>query len=405
MKKEVILCGLFLISLFYILPLIEGQGVSVPINFSVNTTNNASDIWYSVNTTVFYRSFKHGGEGGVERLYNYAFEGERIVWWVLIRDLNGIEDVREVVVTVCENATMNCSNPPQDWVGNPLEAACDKDNITDMAFYVGTGAMVYDPNIMASYRCEFTVEPYEVMNGTYYLFVQVEDSTRQQTVADIAQIWYLNPTITVTVNNSIDFGIVNPGDTVYSSPISIRNDADPASNVRLDMFISGTDFYDPTHSHAKCPTTNRLRLNSGGSTTDYVLNATNLWVLGNQTHCDVVGNRSTEGDGMTGAGIDFLCYRAITSANARHTGNDFNRRDGGAGYVGIPYETGNKDDRAPIISSSNFAHTISYGGVRYLRGNVLAPGDFMTITFRMMVPQPCIGDFNSGKLFFWAEPI
>src|SRR3989344_9235236 len=50
----------------------------------------------------------------IERLNNYAFEGEQIVWDVLVMDKNGIEKISDVFVTV--GSTQGS--------GNDIEANC-----------------------------------------------------------------------------------------------------------------------------------------------------------------------------------------------------------------------------------------------------------------------------------------
>jgi hypothetical protein len=49
------------------------------------------------------------------------------------------------------------------------------------------------------------------------------------------------------------FEDVRPGTSSYSSTLLVANDADEGSGVMMDMFISGTDFYDSSSSGAKCP--------------------------------------------------------------------------------------------------------------------------------------------------------
>jgi hypothetical protein len=38
-------------------------------------------------------------------------------------------------------------------------------------------------------------------------------------------------------------------------------------------------------------------------------------------------------------------------------------------------------------------------------GNVLTPGSEMALTFRLDLPEPCNGDFDSGSIYFWGEAI
>ena len=38
-------------------------------------------------------------------------------------------------------------------------------------------------------------------------------------------------------------------------------------------------------------------------------------------------------------------------------------------------------------------------------GNALSPGSEMALTFRLSMPEPCVGDFSEGQIYFWGEAI
>jgi len=38
-------------------------------------------------------------------------------------------------------------------------------------------------------------------------------------------------------------------------------------------------------------------------------------------------------------------------------------------------------------------------------GNVLAPGAEMAITFKLSLPEPCNGNFDTGSLYFFGEAV
>src|SRR3989338_1108343 len=79
---------------------------------------------------------------------------------------------------------------------------------------------------------------------------------------DENEYWFLNPVIALSVDGDLAFEDVRPGTDSYSDTILVGNDADDGSGVMLDMFISGTDFYDSSSSGAACPTTNQLALDN-----------------------------------------------------------------------------------------------------------------------------------------------
>ena len=173
------------------------------------------------------------------------------------------------------------------------------------------------------------------------------------------------------------------------------------------MTISGTDFYDPASSGAKCPVSNRIRLNNGGTGHNYEQESSSAgdadpadnFIRSDQTNC-LNGIYAGVDLGLETT-FDPFCYFATNGAYS--TANDGARRDV-EGYVGIPYETGDEELRAPIISSDS-GDTIDIGLMDWFAGNVLTPGDEIAITFRLTLPEPCNGDFSDGQLFFWGTAI
>ena len=131
------------------------------------------------------------------------------------------------------------------------------------------------------------------------------------------------------------------------------------------MFISGTDFYDSSSSGAKCPTTNQLSLSN------FRYFATN-------------GAYSTQNDLGTGRGSK------VKDAK---------------GYVGIGYGIGFNNPN-PFYDGYEIlqAGTTKLFGV-YYPANLLAPGAEMALTFRLSMPEPCNGDFDSGSIYFWGEAV
>ncbi|MFC1768996.1 hypothetical protein ACFLZX_04500, partial [Nanoarchaeota archaeon] len=164
---------------------------------------------------------------------------------------------------------------------------------------------------------------------------------------------------------------------------------------------------DPASSGAKCPTMNRLRLNTGGPAPIYNIGNAVAWVRTPQTDCSgydpVIHDLSVETE------VDFLCYYATNGDY--HTGRD-NTRDDIEGYVGIPYETGDENNRAPIISGNNpieeivqIGFGLPWGVHTYFAGNIISPGDEIAITFRLVLPEPCNGDFSDGQIYFWGTAV
>ncbi|MFH1590674.1 MAG: carboxypeptidase-like regulatory domain-containing protein [archaeon] len=349
---------------------VSGQGVAMGIR--VNSEDFKPLIWLSPWRTVTHNN-ANGNLALVERSNNYAFEGEQIRWDVLVMDKNGIEKIRDVYGTIS-----GFGQQPGD---GEIQVNCNRDSwegdITAFNAWIGEERLTqFDSNTMGVYGCIMTIESPLGMYGEYFVTLEVEDLDGQLASVDENEYWFLNPILAVTVVGDITFGGadgVRPGTNSYSETLLLQNSADPGSGVMLNMHISGTDFYDPTSSGAKCPTSNVLAL------TNLAYFATN-------------GNYNT------------VPFSPRTSGVGDPGLNE--------GYYWIPYETGNEDGlfpgdddiygRQPIIEKDG---TLDFNGKSYWGGNVLSPGSDIAITFRLHLPEPCNGDFTDGQVFFWGEAI
>ncbi len=289
------------------------------------------------------------GQKLVERINNYAFEGEQIKWDVFVYDKSGIEFVKDVFVSL----------GPSPGPGNDIEANCKINDRTDDPICVFIDEKVeikFNPQTSRWYTCTLAVETPESMYGEYFVTVEAEDLEGNQASMDEQEYWFFNPIIGLNINGEIDFGNIRPGTIGYSRTLSVENAADQGSGVLLDMFISGTDFYDQSSSGALCPDSNVLRLT-------------------NFRYYAVNGAYSTKGN----PNADTEGYRPIPYERS--------------GTGGLP-----NNGRQEIIQNG-----LLPGG--YSLGNVLSPGAEQSLTFKLNMPEPCNGDFNSGQIFFWGEAI
>ncbi|KHO45820.1 hypothetical protein J4460_08205 [Candidatus Woesearchaeota archaeon] len=406
---------LSLVLILGMLPFAAAETVTVGsgVGINVGIEDFVPRIWMNPESRILTRNPQDGSAEAVERVNNYAFEGEQIVWDVLVWDKNGIEKISDVRVTL--GVTQG--------EGNDVEANCDL-----TAIYADGDALdtfwnarideevieEFDADTMATYTCTLTVETPLSMQGEYWVVAEVEDLDGLLATFDENEYWFFNPEVAISIDGTVDFGDeVRPGTVSYSDTLRITNDVEAGSGVLLDMMISGTDFFDPASQGSKCPVSNVLRLNNGGTEGvyehDFPAGDLGTMTIGDQFVCDQDGDLAVDGtDGATG--VDHLCYFATNGAY--QTGND-DDRDDAEGYVGIPYETGTPEDRAPIISTSAGtlgdatpdAGEINLGGTEYFAGNVLTPGADISLTFKLALPEPCNGDFSDGSLFFWGEAI
>ena len=191
--------------------------------------------------------------------------------------------------------------------------------------------------------------------GQVEVTVEAEDLDGLTSQMVELESWYLNPYIELDVDGELMFDEVRPGTSSYSDRVLVGNAADDGSGVLLDMFISGTDFYDSSSSGAKCGDSNVLELEN------FRYYATN-------------GPSSTHSDGRSDA----------------------------EGYVPIEYGIGFNDPN-PFYNNNEIIQAKPLGP--YYTANILAPGAEMSLVFRLDLPEPCNGDFDTGQIYFWGEAI
>ncbi len=367
MKKHILALALFLMVPFVIADGTDGEGVGV----DVIAADVEPEIFLCATRTVIDDSVSWGrtsigGTGLTERSNNYAFEGESIKWGVLVIDENGLGQIDKVVATIGStqgtgnDVEATCTVSSYVSASQTLDASCNAilngQSITTIGF----------DNMAAYYDCELTVETPAGMYGEYWVTVEVEDNNGVRATIDENEYWFFNPIVAMSVSDSIRFDDLKPGTTGYSNTLLVENDADPDSRVMMDMFISGKDFYDSTPSGAMCPTTNKLAL------TNFRYHATS-------------GIYSNAGDDI----VDTNTYDAATT-----------RAVDAENYVNIQY--GDHWDRT-MYDEAEIIQDDSDG--TYYKANILSPGSEMAVTFKLNLPQPCIGEFDSGQIFFYGEAI
>jgi len=225
-------------------------------------------------------------------------------------------------------------------------------------------------DVMGYYMCTLTVETPLSMYGEYWVTVEATDLDGGSGTMDENEYWFLNPIIDLAIDGGLVFDNVRPGTSAYSETILIQNYADPGSGVMLDMFISGTDFYDSSPSGAMCPTSNVLALSNFRY---YVVN----------------GAYNTQYDDEWDFPFD-------------HLDNGVERDCDAEGYCNIEYGIG-FNNPLQFYENAEIIQAVEQGP--YYVANILAPGAEMALTFRLDLPEPCNGDFDTGSISFWGEAI
>lgn len=367
MKKVLSILTMALLVLS-VAPVVLAVDVGTGITPDIETEDFAPLVWMCDDRIVMDDATEPGrisldGEELLERHNNYAFEGEQIEWVVLVMDKNGIEKIEDVFATVGDvqgegnDIEVNCQIEPH--YSHYVEKTCNARILEEDL----TGEDL-DHDTQRYYRCTLTIETGDSMYGEYWITVEATDLDGLSGVMAENEYWFLNPFIALTIDGDLTFEDVRPGSSAYSSTLLIGNDADEGSGVTLDMFITGTDFYDSSSSGAMCPTTNQL-------------------ALSNFRYFGTNGAYSTIGDNE----VDVV---------------DGDRNKDAESYMNIEYGIGfnNPDpfyDNAEIIQDNKMG--------AYWGANMLTPGAEMALTFRLDLPEPCNGDFDTGSIYFWGEAI
>ncbi len=351
---NLIVLSLLIIS---VIPGVLANSVGTGVDLNIETEDFEPLVFLCGDRVVYDDATEPGrisldGETLVERINNYAFEGEQVVWEVLVVDKNGIEKIRDVYGTVGSS----------QGAGNDIEVNCDFQEVASDVSEECNARILEESltgedlsEIGAYYTCTFTVETADSMYGEYWLTVEAEDNDGLLGTMDENEYWFFNPVIALSIQGDLTFENVRPGTSSYSDTLLVGNDADEGSGVMMDMFISGTDFYDSSSSGAMCPTTNQLSL---------------------ETFSYFVTNGA---------------YSSLQDP----------RRDA-EGYVPIEYGIGfNNPD--PFYDNNEILQAQHVGP--YWVANILAPGAEMALTFRLDLPEPCNGDFDTGSIYFWGEAI
>ena len=345
-------------------PAVLAVNIGTSVGVDIDTEDFAPRVWMCDNRVVSDDNIEpwrvsDGGDKLYERINNYAFEGEMVSWKVLVMDKNKIDQNIDVYATVGDS----------QGEGNDIEANCVRSNggyedFDSCNARIDEEFVDFNEDTMAFFDCTLTVETPESMYGEYWVTVEAQDGEGLMGSMDENEFWFFNPVIALSIDGELAFDEVRPGTSTYSDTILIGNDADAGSGVLLDMFISGTDFYDSESSGARCPSTNQLSLENFRY---------------------------------------FATSGAYSSTNDPRSSADMLNE----GYVAIQY--GNSFSNEGTDNLFYDSHEILQAGGTFVgtgyKANILAPGAEHALTFRLDLPEPCNGDFDTGSIYFWGEAI
>ncbi|MBS3078525.1 hypothetical protein J4218_00210 [Candidatus Pacearchaeota archaeon] len=365
MNKIIVILALAMI---LVMPAVVATDVGSGIGISVTTQKFAPRVWMCDSRTTIDDNTENGQNGLslAERKHNYAFEGESIHWTVLVMDKNKIEEVTEVVGTIGQS----------QGAGNDVEVECIRRGCDEQRTIPAECAAridqfvltTCDSDTMSFYDCSLTVETPASMHGEYFITIEAMDLTGLSGTMAENEYWFLNPTIALAVDGNLAFEDVMPGTLSYSNTILVGNDAEAGSGVILDMFISGTDFYDPTSSGARCSN------DANGIPTNKLALIEFSYFVTNGAYVSGVATFDTDAEGYTN-----IPYSTEISGAERI----MRWRNGPRGAA----------PSSDVVEAD------------WNNGNALSPGSEMALTFKLDMPEPCVGDFSEGQIYFWGEAI
>jgi len=362
MRKTLSIFAMALLVLSVMPAIVSAVSIGSGVDVNINTEKFAPLVWMCDNRVVYDDATEPGrvsedGQTLVERINNYAFEGEQVSWTVLVMDKNKIDQNIDVYATIGDS----------QGEGNNIEVNCKRiseGNFEACNARIQEENLTFNPDTMSYFDCKLTVETPESMQGEYWVTVEAQDGDGLMGTMDENEYWFFNPEIALGIDGDLTFNEVRPGTSAYSDTLLLTNDAESGSGVMLDMFISGTDFYDSSSSGARCPDTNQLSL---GAFRYYATNG---------------------------------AYNSKQDLNTDAVNHD--RNTDSEGYTNIDYATGFNNPN-PFYDNMEILQVQKVG--LYYTANLLTPGSHMPITFKLNLQEPCRGDFDTGQIFFWGEAI
>ncbi len=371
--------------LLAIMPMVMAVSVGSGITPNIEVEKFPPLVWMCDNRIVYDDAtepgrFSQDNKELLERINNYAFEGEQIQWTVLVMDKNKIDQNIDVFATIGDS-----QGEGNDIEVNCVRIGCNSSLMPSCNARIQEERItVCDEDVMDMFQCTFTVETPESMYGQYWITVEATDGDGMSGTMAENEYWFLNPVIALSIDGDMEFTEVRPGTDSYSSTMLVGNDADDSSGVMLDMFISGTDFYDSSSAGTRC-----LAADGSGVMTNQLQLAAFRYFVTNGAYSSL----GDDEEGLRGAGATD------------------NRDCDVEGYCNIGYGIG-FNNPTPFYEDADGVDEV--GGFEILQAqpvepywtaNILAPGAEMAVTFKLSLPEPCTGDFDTGSIYFWGEAI
>jgi len=178
-----------------VLPIAFGADGVVPITPGpIGPGNDAPEVFLAMR--MFDLGIDIDGSGSTINPYNirnanYAFTGERIIWYVLVRDSNGAEDINMVRWVKMVNGSPEVQMGPCDLFPEIFYSPELVAELTNL---------LYDDQLDKVFMCELTVES-QWGGDDPAIYIEAEDQGGE-TGNMIPEYWTFNPPLTVGLNTS-----------------------------------------------------------------------------------------------------------------------------------------------------------------------------------------------------------
>lgn len=266
----------------------------------------------------------------------YAFTGETLDYYVLVRDIDGVGEIDSVNLLVDGELVGACAQ---------VDYTPDND-----AFGVTYSALTDD-----TYVCKLIVQ--SAWNGELPISVQATSSSKEcapETVLLGEADWMtFNPTLTLDlVGGPISFGAVTPGSVATSNTVRLANVGE--DGVVMDMYVASDDYFtDPSNPNALCPTGNGIKYSQF-------------------SYYATKGSLNSGLNGKTPS-VDYGLGDVCVSNSDE--------------FTTLPSHSGEIADMCRIINTQEGS-------------SFLAQGSEMALTFKLNVPSVCHGSFTDGQFHF-----
>lgn len=286
------------------------------------------------------------------RVSSYAFTGEQIEFYAVVRDPNGVLDIGFLKARVGGSPEVLCNPLPY-----PDVSSCN--GMGNLNLY---GEEATD----RAFHCLITVEPQ--WYGPTEVKLTAYNSANVPTDGTHVETWFFNPSLALSVSTNdgqpirfeqMPYGADTPEErTVHSlNRLQVRNIAE--GGVNMWVYIAGTDLYDPNGA-SKCPFTNKIDI---------------------ENYMKYRGWSGTQWQGEEG-------WRQMSEYNQN-------------ALCAIDFSQNTCYGGSPLTFVGN-GNLVSSPGPW---DNVLTNGGLAEVEFKLTYPIPCVGTFTNGQILVFGKAI